>query len=125
MFEKIFGKLAELQEKYPFVFIILIIALAGVGLLYAVDIETDPSFDTVIPLDSNYNSLKNKVINEFGVTDTMFILVEVDQTSTHPQAVKDVRDPRGSDRAFREFRRGGRRAADPSDELIPSSAELS
>jgi len=93
MLEKLFEHLAKSQEKYP----VQILTVAFIITLFlginAINLKTDASFDTLYGKESDHVQLKNLVSNEFGSTDTIYILVAIDDESDDASRLQDIRHP--------------------------------
>lgn len=60
---------------------------------YAIQLETDASFDTMYPADSQAIQLKSLVSSEFGATDTLFVLATIDDSVNDKNRLQDIREP--------------------------------
>ena len=60
---------------------------------YALRIETDSSFDVMYSEDSNTQVLGDLVSNEFGSTDSLFVVINIDQESNDVDRIQDIRHP--------------------------------
>jgi hydrophobe/amphiphile efflux-3 (HAE3) family protein len=87
-------KLAVIQEKYPVLILLIVLVFTTVMAFGSVQMKLDPSFDAMIPDDLEVIRMQDVISTEFGSTDTMLVLVELDPASDDPHAVNDIRDPR-------------------------------
>jgi len=94
MLESIFRGLAKIQDKYPLVIVLALLTVTTFFGYYAVRIETDSSFDVMFSEDSETRQLQNLLSNEYGSTDTLFVLVQINEQSNEIGGVRDIRDPR-------------------------------
>jgi len=93
MLEKSFEHLANVQEKYPIVILTIAFLITLFLGINAVNLKTDASFDSMFGKDSAHVQLKNMVSNEFGSTDTIYVLVTIDDESDDASRVQDIRHP--------------------------------
>ncbi len=93
MLEKTFGRMARFQEKYPMMILLAVLLLTILMGFYAVQLKTDSSFDVLYRDDSDYIQKKELVSNEFGSTDGVFILVEIDDDLDDENKIQDIRHP--------------------------------
>jgi len=92
--DNVFKGLAKVQEKYAILIVLLLLTITAFFGYYAVRLETDSSFDVMFGEDSETIRLQNLLSNEYGSTDTLFVLVQIDEDSNEIGGVKDIRDPR-------------------------------
>ncbi len=90
----IFRTLAMWQSKRSGQIVALAIAFTLFHLVGATFIYLETDFSKFSPQDMPVIVMKNKVRDTFSGQDTMFILVELDTSSTSSDAVRDIRDPR-------------------------------
>lgn len=93
MIKKYLEKLANIQEKFPLIVILLVLTLCTFLGYYALRIETDSSFDVMFREDSETITLQNLIDNEFGGTDTLFVLAKIAQSTNDKEMVQDIRHP--------------------------------
>ena len=93
LFEKPLELLAKFQEKRPFLVIGIIIFITLILGYYAVRLGTDSSFDVMFNDDSETIILQNLIKNEFGGTDSLFILVRLDEEINSKTRTRDIRHP--------------------------------
>ena len=86
-------KLAEYQEKYPIAILSVVLVVSVFLFVNAINLKTDASFDTMFGPKSDHVQLKNLVSNEFGSTDTLYILVTLDEDVDDISRIQDVREP--------------------------------
>ncbi len=94
LIEDTLRKLAAVQEKYPALILLIVLVFTAVMAFGSVQMKLDPSFDGMMPDDLEVIRMQDVVSTEFGSTDTMLVLVELDPASDDPYAVNDIRDPR-------------------------------
>nr|QNO43666.1 protein-export membrane protein SecF [Methanosarcinales archaeon ANME-2c ERB4]QNO43979.1 protein-export membrane protein SecF [Methanosarcinales archaeon ANME-2c ERB4]QNO50623.1 protein-export membrane protein SecF [Methanosarcinales archaeon ANME-2c ERB4] len=94
LIEDTLRKLAAVQEKYPVLILLIVLIFTAVMAFGSLRMELDPSYDSMIPDDAEVIRMQDVVSTEFGSTETMLILVELDPSSDDPHAVSDIRDPR-------------------------------
>ena len=83
-----------MQEKHPVLIVLLVLTFTLYMGYYAVQLQTDASFDSMYGPESNTIQLKNLVSNEFGSTETLFILAAIDETIDDDFRIDDVRHPK-------------------------------
>ena len=93
MLKEAFTKLGKLQNKYPLLFILLVLTISSFFLYYAARIETDSSFDVMKRDDSQSMVLKRMIDHEFGGTDVLFVLASIDSEINDKERLQDIRDP--------------------------------
>jgi len=94
LIEDALRKLAVVQEKYPVLILLIVLVFTVVMAFGSLRMELDPSFDGMMPDDLEVIRMQDVISTEFGSTDTMLVLVELDPASDDPYAVNDIRDPR-------------------------------
>ncbi|MCK5109793.1 MAG: MMPL family transporter, partial [Methanosarcinales archaeon] len=94
LIEDTLRKLAVIQEKYPVLILLIVLVFTVVMAFGSLRMELDPSFDGMMPDDLEVIRMQDVISTEFGSTDTMLVLVELDPSSDDPYAVNDIRDPR-------------------------------
>ena len=94
LIEDALQKLAEFQENYPVLILLIISVFTAVMAFGSLQMKLDPSFDGMMSDDLEVIRMQNVISTEFGSTDTMLVLVELDPSSDDPHAVGDIRDPR-------------------------------
>jgi|GEM_PF-433214 len=92
--ENTLRKLAVVQEKYPVLILLIVLVFTAVMAFGSLQMKLDPLFDSMMPDDLEVIRMQDVVSTEFGSTDTMLVLVELDPSSDNPHAVNDIRDPR-------------------------------
>ncbi|MFC1768308.1 RND family transporter [Nanoarchaeota archaeon] len=93
MIKQVLEKLANVQEKYPVIIVLLMLIVSLFFGYYAFRIESDSSFDVMFSEDTETIKLKNLMSNEFGSTDSVFILVNVDEELNDITMLQDIRHP--------------------------------
>ncbi len=93
MIKKQLENLASLQRKHPIPIILIVLTITLFLGYYALRVETDSSFDVLYREDSNTITLGRLVSSEFGSTDSLFILVSVDNEANDIDRVQDIRHP--------------------------------
>jgi len=93
MIEKQLENLAKLQKKHPIPIILIVLTITLFLGYYALRVETDSSFDVLYREDSNTLTLKKLVSSEFGSTDSLFILVSIDNEVNDINRIQDIRHP--------------------------------
>ncbi len=86
-------KAADLQERYPVLWLLGVLTITLFLSYYAVRIGTDSNFDTLYREDSDTRILGRLVSDEFGQSDRLFILIEIDESINDVTAVRDIREP--------------------------------
>jgi hypothetical protein len=84
-------RLAELQSRYTYMFIavtILVTLLIGIGIANT-RLQTDLSKE--MPQDMDSVQLNNRINDEFGGQDTLFVLVSIDRQCEMQNSPKDIR----------------------------------
>ena len=94
LIEDTLRKLAVIQEKYPVLILLIALVFTAVMAFGSVQMKLDPSYDSMIPDDAEVIRMQDVISTEFGSTETMLVLVELDPSSDDPYAVNDIRDPR-------------------------------
>ncbi|MFQ6073051.1 MAG: MMPL family transporter [Methanosarcinales archaeon] len=94
LIENTLRKLAEFQEKYPVLILLMVLVFTAVMAYGGMFMKLDPSFDSMMSEDLEVIRMQDVISMEFGSTDTMLVLVELDPSSDDPHAVNDIRDPR-------------------------------
>jgi hydrophobe/amphiphile efflux-3 (HAE3) family protein len=87
-------KLAELQCKYTYLFILItliITLILGIGILNT-HLQTDLSKE--MPQDLEEVKLNNRLSDNFGGQDTLFVLVSIDRNCEIQNSQKDIRSVR-------------------------------
>lgn len=92
--ENTLRKLAEFQEKYPVLILLMVLVFTAVMAFGSLQMKLDPSFDSMMSEDLEVIRMQDVISMEFGSTDTILVLVELDPSSDDPHAVNDIRDPR-------------------------------
>jgi len=93
MFQGPLTKLGDAQEKYPFAFLSVAVLITIFLGFFALQLQTDANFDNMFGDNSDTQTLKKLLSNEFGSTDRMFILVQINDNIDELDYVRDVRDP--------------------------------
>ena len=86
--------LANLQEKYPVLILLVVIIVTAVMADGALNVQLDPAFEGMLADDTDCIVTQNLLSSDFGSTDIMLILIELDYDCDDPNAVTDIRDPR-------------------------------
>jgi predicted RND superfamily exporter protein len=94
LIEETLRKLAVIQEKYPVLILLIISVFTAVMAFGSVQMKLDPSYDSMLSDDMEVIRMQDVISTEFGSTETMLVLVELDPSSDDPHAVTDIRDPR-------------------------------
>ncbi len=91
--KRLLRKLADFQKKYPLLTILFVLMITTFFLYYAARIETDSNFDVMYRSDSESMILTRLLDNEFGGTDTMFVLAKIDPEINDKLRTQDIRHP--------------------------------
>jgi hydrophobe/amphiphile efflux-3 (HAE3) family protein len=94
LIEDTLRKLAVIQEKYPVLILLIVLVFTAVMAFGSVQMKLDPSYDSMLSDDMEVIRMQDVISTEFGSTETMLVLVELDPSSDDPYAVNDIRDPR-------------------------------
>jgi hypothetical protein len=94
LIEDTLRKLAAVQERYPTLILLIVLVFTAVMASGSTQMKLDPSFDGMMPDDLEVIRMQDVISTEFGSTDTILVLVELDPSSDDPHAVNDIRDPR-------------------------------
>ena len=86
--------LANLQEKYPVLILIVVLIVTAVMADGAFNVRLDPAFEGMLADDTDCILTQNLLSSDFGSTDIMLLLIELDYDCDDPNAVTDIRDPR-------------------------------
>ena len=92
--EKHIRNLANLQEKYPVLILLVVLIVTAVMADGALNVRLDPAFEGMLAENTDCILTQNLLSSDFGSTDTMLILIELDYNCDDPNAVTDIRDPR-------------------------------
>ena len=87
-------KLANLQEKYPVLILLLVLIFTAVMADGALNVRLDPAFEGMLADDTDCVLTQDLLSSEFGSTDIMLLLIELDYDCDDQNAVTDIRDPR-------------------------------
>jgi len=90
---KFYSKLSRIQEKYPLMVILVLLTVTMFFGYYAIRVETDSNFQVMFGEDSETIKLQELLSNTFGSTDTLFVLVQINDESNEQSGIKDIRDP--------------------------------
>jgi len=93
MIKETLKALAKIQDRYPILVILLVLTLTAFFGYYAVRIETDSSFNVMMREDSQGRTMERLLDAEFGGTDTLFVLAQIDADINDKTRVQDIRDP--------------------------------
>lgn len=93
MLKKSLRKLADFQQKYPVLVILIVLTITSFFAYYAVRIEKDANLDVMQRDDSQSMILQRLVDSEFGGTDTLFVLASIDPNINDVKRTQDIRDP--------------------------------
>jgi len=94
LIEDTLRKLAVIQEKYPVLILLIMLVFTAVMAFGSVQMKLDPSYDSMLSDDMEVIRMQDVISTEFGSTETMLVLVELDPSADDPNAVGDIRDPR-------------------------------
>ncbi|MEA1906682.1 MAG: hydrophobe/amphiphile efflux-3 (HAE3) family transporter [Euryarchaeota archaeon] len=86
--------LANLQEKYPVLILLVVLIVTAVMADGALNVQLDPAFEGMLADDTDCILTQNLLSSDFGSTDIMLLLIELDYNCDDPNAVTDIRDPR-------------------------------
>ncbi|MEA1894395.1 MAG: hydrophobe/amphiphile efflux-3 (HAE3) family transporter, partial [Euryarchaeota archaeon] len=86
-------KLANLQEKYPVLILLIVLIITAVMADGMLQVRLDPAFEGMLAEDTDCVLTQNLLSSEFGSTDIMLLLIELDYDCDEPNAVTDIRDP--------------------------------
>lgn len=87
-------KLAEIQKKHAkllALFVVLLTVVLGIGLK---DLTVNSDIKKEMPTELPVYKLNDRVWDKFGGTDTVVIVLQIDESSDSKSAVRDIRDPR-------------------------------
>jgi uncharacterized membrane protein YdfJ with MMPL/SSD domain len=116
LIEDTLRKLAVIQEKYPVLILLIVLVFTAVMAFGSLQMKLDPSYDSMIPDDAEVIRMQDVVSTEFGSTETMLVLVELDPSSDDPHAVSDIRGPRVAEQSlFNFFWSGEKHDANPAN----------
>jgi len=87
-------KLANLQEKYPVLILLIILIITAVMADGALQVRLDPAFEGMLADNTDCVTTQDLLSSDFGSTDVMLLLIELDYDCDEPNAVTDIRDPR-------------------------------
>jgi len=88
-----FYDLVEFQKRHLWEFLFVLILITGVMLFYGLRIEVDSSLDQMVKPEDPYLTLQGVLADEFGQTESYFVAVTVDKSSSDLDTIKDLRDP--------------------------------
>ncbi|MCB9362031.1 MMPL family transporter [Candidatus Woesearchaeota archaeon] len=91
--EWLLEKLARAQYRFPAIILIIFTIFSiimGLG-LPKVHLESD--FDVLMPQDIPIAQLNQRIDDTFGGQDTVFVLLQLDDTLETDSSIKDIRDP--------------------------------
>ncbi|KCZ73085.1 putative RND superfamily exporter [Candidatus Methanoperedens nitroreducens] len=95
MIEKIIGKYSTFVTRHPFIVLILVIVVSAFAIQMAGSIETKKSdVKDMLPQDVEAIRTLNIIEDEFGSTNDVFFVVEIDPAYNGSDEVRDIRDPR-------------------------------
>ncbi|RLG27323.1 hypothetical protein DRN85_00610 [Methanosarcinales archaeon] len=83
--ENALRRLAVVQEKYPVLILLIVLVFTAVMAFGSLQMKFDPSFDGMMPDDLEVIRMQDVVSTEFGSTDTMLVLVELDPSKQPSQ----------------------------------------
>ncbi|RZN41341.1 MAG: RND family transporter [Methanosarcinales archaeon] len=86
--------LANLQEEYPVLILLVVLIVTAVMADGALTVRLDPAFEGMLADDTDCIRTQNLLSSDFGSTDIMLLLIELDYDCDDPNAVTDIRDPR-------------------------------
>jgi len=92
--EKQIRKLANLQEKYPVLILLVVLIITAVMADGALRVRMDPAFEGMLADNTDCVLTQDLLSSDFGSTDVMLLLIELDYDCDEPNAVTDIRDPR-------------------------------
>ena len=92
--EKQIRKLANLQEKYPVLILLVVLIITAVMADGALRVRMDPAFEGMLADNTDCVLTQDLLSSDFGSTDIMLLLIELDYDCDEPNAVTDIRDPR-------------------------------
>lgn len=67
--------------RFAHIIVFTVFMLAGVFVLYATEIQFDPSFSSLISADTEFNTNERILANVFENTDTFLVLIQPDRSS--------------------------------------------
>jgi len=91
--EKTYEKLANVQFKFPLIFLIITLLLTTFFLIGATQVQISPQLSGE-DLPIKVFDIGNKIEDEFGGRNTVIVLVELDDEIDSSQAPIDIRDKR-------------------------------
>ena len=86
--------LANLQEKYPVLILLVVLIATAVMADGALTVRLDPAFEGMLADDTDCIRTQDLLSSDFGSTDIMLLLIELDYNCDDPNTVTDIRDPR-------------------------------
>jgi hydrophobe/amphiphile efflux-3 (HAE3) family protein len=87
-------KVAKSQAKYPFVFITIAALITAFMFVGLPNLRLEGDINAQMPQDLDAFANRDKLNAKFGGTDTVIVLIYLDQESLSENAVRDIRDPR-------------------------------
>lgn len=92
--EKQIRKLANLQEKYPVLILLVVLIITAFMAEGALQVRVDPAFEGMLADNTDCVLTQDLLSSDFGSTDIMLLLIELDYDCDDPNSVTDIRDPR-------------------------------
>jgi len=92
--EKQIRKLANLQEKYPVLILLIVLIVTAVMADGALNVRLDPAFEGMLADNTDCVLTQDLLSSDFGSTDVMLLLIELDYDCDESNSVTDIRDPR-------------------------------
>ncbi len=92
--ERGLGRVAAFQCRYYPLIIIVALSMTALFALGLPNVRIQSDFTRILPQDLPEIVFQNRISETFGGTDSIFILVRIDDECTSCNTVKDIRDPR-------------------------------
>jgi hydrophobe/amphiphile efflux-3 (HAE3) family protein len=91
--ERGLGRLAKVQCRYYIPIIILSLLITAIVALGLPNVRIQSDLTEILPQDLPVIVYQNRISETFGGTDTIFVLVKIDDDCISNNCVKDIRDP--------------------------------
>ncbi len=92
--ERVLRKVAEFEAKYYPYIIVVMIAITTIFALSLPLLKMETDFTKLMPQNMKSVKLEYDVRDVFGSTDTLFVLVELDDECKYTTNIKTIEDPR-------------------------------
>lgn len=91
--EEFYENLVEIQKKHVWASLFVLVAITGFFLFFALRLEVDSTLDQQLKPEGDYLTLKNVLSDEFGETDSFFVVVRFDESAPDRPLTCDLRCP--------------------------------